>query len=75
MELQTEPEKDMALRMLIYYVELYAKFRLPVISLVMYPFETNISDPVFQEESVDEILLEFRHRTLREAVKNPVRPG
>jgi hypothetical protein len=65
MELQTEPEKDMALRMLIYHVELYTKYRLPVISMVMYPFETNIPEPVFQEESVDEILLTFRHRGLR----------
>jgi hypothetical protein len=64
-ELQTEPEKDMALRMLIYHVELYTKFRLPVISMVMYPFETNIPEPVFQEENVEEILLTFRHRILR----------
>lgn len=65
MELQTEPEQDMALRMLKYHIDLFDKFRLPVISVVLYPFETSISDPVFQEESVEEILLEFHHRVLR----------
>jgi hypothetical protein len=65
MELQTESEKDMVLRMLMYHIELFAKYRLPVISIVLYPFETNIPEPVFQEESVDEILLEFRHRVVR----------
>jgi hypothetical protein len=37
MELQTEAEKDMALRMLIYHLELFVKFRLPVLSVVLYP--------------------------------------
>ena len=65
MELQTEAEQDMALRMLIYHVDLYDKYRLPVISVVLYPFETTVPEPVFQEESGDEILLSFRHRIVR----------
>src|SRR5437588_8016735 len=42
LELQTSEDTDMAYRMLLYNVELYGKYRLPVISMVMYPFETSI---------------------------------
>ena len=65
LELQTDADSDMAYRMLLYHVELYGKYRLPVISMVMYPFETSIPEPVFQEESGPETLLEFHHRVLR----------
>ncbi len=33
--------------------------------MVMYPFETSLTEPVFREESGSEILLEFHHRVLR----------
>lgn len=65
LELQTDKDSDMAYRMLVYHVELYGKHRLPVISMVIYPFETSIPEPVFREEGADEILLEFEHRVLR----------
>jgi hypothetical protein len=65
LELQTNEDSDMAYRMLLYHVELFGKYRLPVISMVMYPFETNIAEPVFREESGDETLLVFQHRVLR----------
>ena len=65
LELQTNEDSDMAYRMLLYHVELFGKYRLPVISMVMYPFETNIPEPVFREESGDETLLVFQHRVLR----------
>lgn len=65
LELQTNTDSDMAYRMLLYHVELFGKYRLPVISMVMYPFETSLTEPVFSEESGSEILLEFHHRVLR----------
>jgi hypothetical protein len=65
LELQTNKDSDMAYRMLLYHVELFGKYRLPVISMVMYPFETSLPEPVFREESGSEILLEFHHRVLR----------
>jgi len=64
LELQTNEDSDMAFRMLLYHVELFGKYRLPVISMVMYPFETTIPEPVFREESGDETLLVFQHRVL-----------
>jgi hypothetical protein len=65
LELQTNTDKDMTYRMLLYHVELFGKYRLPVISMVMYPFETSLTEPVFREESGSEILLEFHHLVLR----------
>src|SRR6266567_7655056 len=65
LELQTNEDSDMAYRMLLYHVELFGKYRLPVISMVMYPFETSLTEPVFREESGSEILLEFHHLVLR----------
>src|SRR4051812_24609371 len=40
MELQTGSDNDMAIRMLQYHVGLHGKHRRPVISMVIYPFET-----------------------------------
>ncbi len=65
LELQTNLDSDMAYRMLLYHVELFGKYRLPVISMVMYPFETSFSEPTFREVSGQEILLLFQHRVLR----------
>jgi hypothetical protein len=65
LELQTNTDSDMAYRMLLYHVELFGKYRLPVISIVMYPFETSLMEPVFREKSGSETLLEFHHQVLR----------
>jgi hypothetical protein len=65
LELQTNEDSDMAYRMLLYHVVLFGKYRLPVISMVMYSFETTIAEPVFREESGDETLLVFQYRVLR----------
>ncbi len=65
LELQTDADSDMAYRMLLYHVELFGKYRLPVISMVMYPFEASIPEPEFREESGQETLLTFHHRVLR----------
>ena len=65
LELQTNLDSDMAYRLLLYHVELFGKYRLPVISMVMYPFETRLAETVFREVSGQETLLLFQHRVLR----------
>jgi|SRR5579884_1789162 predicted transposase YdaD len=65
LELQTQPESAMAYRMLVYHVALYGRYRKPVISLVLYPFETTIPEPVFEEQAGLGTKLEFQHSVLR----------
>lgn len=64
MELQTGADRDMALRLLKYHIGLYDKHRLPVISMVMYPFETTIPTSPFQEMSGQEVLLALHYKVL-----------
>jgi len=64
MELQTDIDTDMPIRMLKYHVGLYDKHRLPVISMVIYPFETSIPESPFLETSGGEDLLTFHYRVL-----------
>src|SRR5947209_4818191 len=64
MELQTDAEKHMAFRMLVYHLELYDKYQLPVISVVLYPFETSIPEPVFQTEASNKTRIRFDHDVL-----------
>ncbi|HZS77204.1 MAG TPA: hypothetical protein VFA41_11380 [Ktedonobacteraceae bacterium] len=64
MELQTGSDEEMPIRMLKYHVGLFDKHRKPVISMIMYPFETKIPEPPFQEWSVDEVLLELKYKVL-----------
>src|SRR5712692_2825235 len=65
LELQTSEDPDMTYRMLLYWVELFRKYRLPVISIVLYPFETNIPEPIFQVGSEDDTLVHYQHQVLR----------
>lgn len=64
MELQTDTDNDMAIRMLRYHVVLFDKHRLPVISMVIYPFETSLPKSPFRETSGEEDLLTFHYRML-----------
>jgi hypothetical protein len=64
MEMQTDVEKNMAFRMLVYHLELYDKYELPVISVVLYPFETSIPEPVFQTEASSKTRIRFDHDVL-----------
>jgi hypothetical protein len=64
MELQTGTDSDMPLRMLKYHVGLLDKHSKPVISKVIYPFETSIPESPFREVSGDEALLIFHYRVL-----------
>lgn len=64
MELQTSADSQMAVRLLQYHVGLLAKYNLPIISVVMYPFETPIPQPPFEERSEDELLLTLHYKVL-----------
>jgi hypothetical protein len=64
MELQTDADGEMPIRMLKYHVGLYDKHRFPVISMVLYPFETSIPEPPFEEKTGDERLLTFYYRVV-----------
>jgi len=64
MELQTDADGEMPIRMLKYHVGLYDKHRLPVISMVLYPFEASIPEPPFEEKTGDETLLTLRYRVV-----------
>jgi len=65
LELQTSEDPDMTYRMLLYFVELFVKYRLPVISIVLYPFETSIPEPVFREGNESDTLLHYQHQVLQ----------
>lgn len=65
MELQTNADSNMSFRMLTYHIELYGKYNMPVISMVMYPFKDTISEPLFEEKVGDEVLLTFPHKVLK----------
>jgi hypothetical protein len=64
MELQTEAEKHMAFRMLVYSLELYDKYEPPIISVVLYPFETSIPEPVFEMAASSKTHIRFDHDVL-----------
>lgn len=59
LELQTGADSDMMIRMIKYHIELYDTHRLPVISMILYPFETSLPTIPFEEKSRDELLLLF----------------
>ncbi len=64
MELQTDADEQMPLRMLKYHVGLHDKHRLPVLSVVLYLFETNIPTPPFEEKVGEEVILTFRYMVI-----------
>lgn len=64
MELQTDEDEDMHLRLLQYHVNLHAKYDKPVLSVVLYPFEKNVPVPPYREMSGDEELLTWKYRVL-----------
>ncbi len=63
MELQTNSDPDIALRLLQYHFELYKQYRIPVISVVLYLFETTVPESPFRE-SDDEDSLTFPYRSI-----------
>jgi hypothetical protein len=64
MELQTDEDKKMHLRLLQYHVHLHEKYDKPVLSVVLYPFERHIPIPPYIERSGDEALLIYKYQTI-----------
>lgn len=64
MELQTDEDSNMPHRMLKYHVGLLDKHSKPVLSVVLYPFETSLPKPPFREMSGEEALLTFHYRVV-----------
>jgi len=54
LELQTGSDSKMAQRVLLYHVDLHLEYQLPVISVVLYLFETSVPEPPYRETSGDE---------------------
>lgn len=63
LELQSGPDNDMPKRLLLYNVELYFAHKLPVLSVVLYLFETRVPTSPFQEDE-DEDSLTFHYRVI-----------
>lgn len=61
-EFETGSDSDMALRLLVYHALLLERYRLPVISIIVYPFRTTVAVSPFQEMSGSEELLRFPFR-------------
>jgi hypothetical protein len=64
MELQTSSDSDMPTRMLRYHVGLHLDYNLPVISVILYLFETNIPTPPYREMSGQKEQLTFHYRVI-----------
>lgn len=64
MELQTVADAKMPLRLLRYHAGLLEKHEKPVISMVMYPFETAYPVSPFEEMSGDEVILSLKYKVL-----------
>jgi hypothetical protein len=62
MELQSNEDTMMELRLLLYHAALLYKHKLPVVSVILYPFETNYPVPPYREQSGDNTLLTFNYR-------------
>ncbi len=64
LEFETGADNEMANRLLAYHVILWRDHRLPVISIIVYPFRTTIAESPLQEMSGTEELLTFHFRVL-----------
>jgi len=51
-------------RLLQYHAGLHAKFNLPVLSVIIYPFKTSVKRPPYKVECGDKLLLAFHHETI-----------
>jgi predicted transposase YdaD len=63
-EFETGADNEMASRLLVYHVVIWRDNRLPVISIILYPFRTSIAESPLQEVSGTEELLTFHFRVL-----------
>lgn len=63
-ELQTGADKDMQYRLLQYHVGLHAKYKKPVLSIVLYPFARSVPTPPYRERGGDGELLTWKYRVI-----------
>ncbi|MGB8345220.1 MAG: hypothetical protein WCD86_10075 [Ktedonobacteraceae bacterium] len=64
MELQSGSDTEMAHRMLLYHVELYLDYLRPVLSVVLYLFESSLPETPFREMSGDQSLLTMEYQVI-----------
>lgn len=61
-EMETDGDDDMDARMLEYFGILYHRYKKPIISVVMYPFQTTTPEPPLEVSSDDEEVMRFKYR-------------
>jgi hypothetical protein len=61
MELQSNEDTMMELRLLLYHVALHHKHKIPVVSVILYPFEAKYPVPPYRERSGKNTLLKFKY--------------
>jgi hypothetical protein len=64
LELQISADSDMPKRMVRYHCELHTQSSLPVISMILYPFETTVPMPPYVEWSGDQKLMVVDYKVL-----------
>jgi predicted transposase YdaD len=64
LELQTKDDPGLLLRLLQYHVALYEKHKVPVISVILYLFQTAVQLPPYQLSCADEALLTFHYKVI-----------
>jgi hypothetical protein len=64
LEFETNSDGDMDLRLLEYHAYFWRKYKLPVLSLIVYPFPTTVVKSPLEEKSGNEVLLTFKFGTL-----------
>src|SRR5581483_5312271 len=65
LEFQTNEDEEIEYRVLVYHTVLLKDYRLPVISMIIYLFKSNVVESPFREMSGDENLLTFHYRVVR----------
>jgi len=64
LELQTKDDPGLLLRLLQYHVALYEKHKVPVISVILYLFQTTVHLPPYQLSCADETFLTFHYKVI-----------
>ena len=62
LEFESGPNNDMAARLLDYHAYLYRKYKLPVKSVIVYPFPTKMAESPLREVDEDGEILTFHFR-------------
>lgn len=65
MELQSNTDQDIVSRLLRYHTELHDSYHLPVLSVILYLFNSKVPIPPYEEEGGDGILLTFHYTTVK----------